>query len=167
MKRLVLASLALLGLLAVLLVMPAFSSSSSPSANVPRQIRQLNAKMRALQSRVTLLEKSVSGIKSCTSTVQALTRFNGYVWSDGVTYYTTTAVDVPDTGEGVGAYFVLADPRCVTGGSSRLFSLAKPAKAVDRAARGERLNGLAHPDAAAKPSSRPAVKMSPREMSLR
>ena len=164
MKKGLLASVLLLGLLTVLLVVPAFSSSSAPNS-VPRQLRQLNAKVRVLQSRVTLLEKSVAGIKACTSTVQGLTRFNGYVWSDGVNNYLTTAVDVPDTGEAVGAYFVLADPRCVSGGSSsRLFSLAKPSRAIERAASGDRLNGLAHPHMT-RPPSRPSERMSPLKMS--
>jgi hypothetical protein len=163
MRKVLLAAVALLVLVGVMLAVPAFSSPTSPSANVPRQIRQLNAKMRALQSRVTQLEKAVGGIKSCTSTVQGLTRFNGYVWTDGVNTYTTTAIDVPDTGEQVGAYFVLADPSCVSGGSSKLFSLAKPSAAAERAHAGDKLGTFRHVGAA-RSASRQSVAMSPQGM---
>ena len=166
MRKVLLAAVALLVLVGVMLAVPAFSSPTSPNANVPRQIRQLNAKMRALQSRVSQLEKAVGGIKSCTSTVQGLTRFNGYVWTDGVNTYTTTAIDVPDTGEQIGAYFVLADPSCVSGGSSRLFSLAKPSRAAQRFRTGERLNGLMHAGAT-RSTGRTSVRMSPLKVTFK
>jgi hypothetical protein len=168
MRKVLFAAVALLGVLGVMLAVPAFSSSSAPrsSASVPGQIRQLNAKLRALQTRVKRLETSVGGIKACTSTVQALTRFNGYVWTDGVNNYTTTAIDVPDTGEPVGSYFVLADPSCITGGSSHLYSLAKPSRARDRASSGQLLNGLMH-TGSARSSSRSSARMAPNRLTFR
>jgi hypothetical protein len=168
MKKLLAAAVGFLALLGVMLAVPAFSSPSSPSSTgkVPRQIRQLNAKVRALQARVSQLEKSVGGIKACTSTVQPLTRFNGYVWSDGVNQYLTTAIDVPETGEAVGAYFVLADASCVTGGSSHQYSLVKPSRALDRASRGERLQGLGQARAT-RASARSSARMASNRLTYR
>jgi hypothetical protein len=166
MKKSLFAVLCFAGIVGVILAVPAFSSSSAPShkAGIPRQIKQLNAKVRALQSRVTQLEKAVGGIKSCTSTVQALSRFNGYVWYDGVGYYTTTAVDVPDTGEPIGAYFVLADPSCVGSNALSHYSLAAPQGALTRSQAGDRLDGLMQMRAGA-PSQRAVARMSPQRLS--
>ena len=147
MKKLSIAVVSLLVLLVVLLAVPAFSSPSAHQGNVPRQVRQLQGKVRALQSRMGALEKAVGGIKACESTVQALSRYPGYVWTpDGVTYYTTTAMDVPDTGEAVGVYVSVVDPTCVNGSSSQ-YSLAVPAAPGQRRQAGRaRLHGLAVPN---------------------
>jgi hypothetical protein len=161
MKKLSIAVVSLLALLGVLLAVPAFSSPSGKNTNVPRQVRQLQSKMRALQSRVALLEKAVGGIKSCESTVQALGRYPGYVWTPdgGTTYYTTTAVDVPDAGEAVGVYVSVVNPSCVGSGSA-MYSLAKPGTPGQRRhANGAQLHGLVVPDGV-RTTNRTSAKLS-------
>ena len=141
MKRIAVAVIALLLLVGILLAVPAFSTPSAPE-KVPRQVRALQGQVRALQGRVTRLERAVAGIRACESTVQALTRFPGYIWTDGVNTYSTTAVDAPDPGEPTHIYVSVVDARCVSGASS-LYSLVKPATAPQRSTRGrQRLHGL-------------------------
>jgi hypothetical protein len=147
MKKAVIAVVSLVVVLGVLLAVPAFSSPSTPTTQnkVSPQVRALQGQVRALKSRVTKLERSVAGIQSCESTVQALSRFPGYVWTDGVNTYSTTAVDAPDPGEPTHIYVSVVDARCVTSSSSS-YSLAKPTTAQGRSTRGRaRLNHLLAP----------------------
>ena len=155
MKKLFLVVLSLLLLIGVLLAVPAISTPSTKS-KVPRQVRVLQGQVRALQGRITRLERAVEGIRSCESTVQALSRFAGYVWSDGVNTYSTTAVDAPDPGEPTHIYVSIVDPRCVTGSSS-LYSLAKPTTAQGRSTRGRvRINTLGAPQTSRSVSRAPS-----------
>jgi hypothetical protein len=145
MKKVSIAIASFVVLLGALLAVPAFSSSSRPTAptKVSPQVRALQSQVRALKSRVTRLEKTVSGIQSCERTVQGFSRYPGYVWTDGLNDYTTTAVDQPDPGEPTQVYVSVVDPRCVTGASA-LYSLAKPIQPQTRSTRGRaRVNGMA------------------------
>jgi hypothetical protein len=161
MKKVAIAVVSLVAVLGVLLAVPAFSSSSRPrtQTKVSPQVRALQSQVRALKSRVTRLEKAVGGIQACESTVQALSRFPGYLWTDGVNTYSTTAIDAPDAGEPVNIYVPVVDPRCISG-SAALYSLAKPMAAQGRSSRSrERLNGLGLPKAT-RPVERVPAKLS-------
>jgi hypothetical protein len=144
MKRVAVVVAALIVVVGVLVAVPAFSTPTAQTKVSP-QVRALQAQVRALKTRVTRLERTVSGIQSCESTVQPLSRFPGYVWTDGTNTYSTTAVDAPDPGEPTHVYLSIVDARCVTGSSS-LYSLATPLIAQERSTRGrQRLKSLGVP----------------------
>jgi hypothetical protein len=157
MKRIAVVVAALIVVVGVVVAVPAFSTPTAQTKVSP-QVRALQAQVRALKTRVTRLERTVSGIQSCESTVQPLSRFPGYVWTDGTNTYSTTAVDAPDPGEPTHVYLSIVDARCVTGSSS-LYSLAKPLTAQERSTRGrQRLNSLGVPNTV-RPDRRAPAKL--------
>jgi len=108
--------------------LPAYTTSTSSTVTVKGLQRQVNGLRRevnglrrevranklAIDARVRPLEADLN----CSTRVLGVTRYNGYVWTDGADFYTTTAWDSPAVGQAPAAWVQQIDASCVTSGMS-------------------------------------------------
>ena len=110
--------------LALVLGGSAFAGSAAMTAKDPvarAQVRSLRAQVSAMNTRVKNLESDAA----CSQVVLGVTRYPGYVWTDGVNNYTTTAIDQTAAGYPPQLWLQEVAPSCV-GGSFRANRLLKP-----------------------------------------
>jgi outer membrane murein-binding lipoprotein Lpp len=94
--------------------------------SIPAQIRTLKAQVRALQGSIRAMNVRVQDLEikdTCLQHVAPITQYSGYVWTDGVYDYTTTALDVTAAGQAPQGWVQLVESNCI--GSNRAFRSLK------------------------------------------
>jgi hypothetical protein len=109
----------------VIAVVPAFSTGSRGSVSIPRRVKALETKVKALQKRVAIDE-------ACLRPVGGVAQYSGYLYTtDGTTVVQAPAVQFVGSGTTPQGYVQLVDPQCITGASAARYSL-RHLKAIPR-----------------------------------
>ncbi len=100
------------------------ATAKADLAAVQASVSTLQSGASAVQSSVSALQSSVGTLTTCLRyKVLPLSQYGGYLYTeDGTHVFRTTAIDVTNAGQSVGAYAAVVNPSCV--GTSAVIRIA-------------------------------------------